>query len=293
MLAVTVDRPVGEVLREVAAAPPGSPMSSTRSPATGSGEDDVSRETTPVLFAPPAPDVAADVFGPNLERAVAYADLLADAGVVRGLIGPREVPRLWERHVLNAAALAWAFPPADDARPERPLTVADIGSGAGLPGIPLALARPDLQITLVEPLLRRSTFLSEAITALDLGDQVEVVRARADALHSQRTFDVVTARAVAPLPRLLEWTLPLLEVGGQLVALKGESAERELAEAATEMRVRGVADAAVVLVGIPGAQATVIRVVAGRASAPVGRSGKGSPSSTSTPGAGRRRRAAR
>jgi 16S rRNA (guanine527-N7)-methyltransferase len=268
-------------------------MSSTRPAPTGSGEDDVSRETTPVLFAPPAPAIAADVFGAALDQAVAYADLLADAGVVRGLIGPREVPRLWDRHILNAAALAWAFPPDDEARPERSLRVADVGSGAGLPGIPLALARPDLSITLVEPLLRRSTFLSEAIVALGLDAQVEVVRARADALHGQRTFDVVTARAVAPLPRLLEWTMPLLDVGGQLLALKGESAERELAEAATELRVRGVAHAEVVPVGIPGARATVIRVVAGRASANVGRSGQGSKSSTATPAARRRRRGAR
>jgi 16S rRNA (guanine527-N7)-methyltransferase len=267
---------------------------STRSPAPPSGDDDVSRETTPVSFAPPAPEEAAAIFGPAVDQAVAYADLLADAGVIRGLIGPREVPRLWERHVLNAAALSLAVPPPD-ASAARPLTVADVGSGAGLPGIPLALARPDLQITLIEPLLRRSTFLAEVVEALDLGARVVVVRARADALHGEQTFDVVTARAVAPLPRLLEWTLPLLDAGGQLLALKGESAERELAEAATDLKVRGVVEAEVLRVGAPPAEATVIRVVAGRTRPEVGRSGKGPgrASSKVTPGARRRTRRAR
>ncbi|MEO5851801.1 MAG: 16S rRNA (guanine(527)-N(7))-methyltransferase RsmG, partial [Nocardioides sp.] len=126
----------------------------------------------------------------RLPLAEAYARWLAEAGAVRGLIGPREVPRLWERHLLNCGVLAEAVPPQS--------TVVDLGSGAGLPGIVLAIARPDLRITLVEPLLRRATFLEEVVEDLGL-DDVEVVRGRADDLHGRRTFDVVTSRAVAPL----------------------------------------------------------------------------------------------
>jgi 16S rRNA (guanine527-N7)-methyltransferase len=267
-------------------------MSSRSIPEPGAEKDDVSRETTSVLFAPPAPESAAQVFGPALEQAQAYADLLADAGVVRGLIGPREVPRLWDRHVLNSAALATAIP-----RRQAGLTVADVGSGAGLPGIPLALARPDLRITLIEPLLRRATFLSEAVEALGLGDRVDVVRARADDLHGARTFDVVTARAVAPLPRLLAWMLPLLPVGGELLALKGDSAQRELDEAGPELLAFGVGQAEVLQVGEPDHPATVIRVVAGRSRASVGRSTQGpgpsAQASSSTRAKRRRRREAR
>jgi len=173
---------------------------------------------------PPAtPEVARRVF--PLERlplAERYAGWLADAGVVRGLIGPREVPRLWDRHILNSAVLA-------DALPESG-TVADIGSGAGLPGLVVALARPRLQVTLVEPLLRRTTFLSEVVGDLGL-DNVEVVRGRADALHGARVFVVVTSRAVAPLGRLLEWSMPLVAPEGALVAMKGSAAAAEVAEA--------------------------------------------------------------
>jgi 16S rRNA (guanine527-N7)-methyltransferase len=134
-------------------------------------DDAVSRET------PSAPDVAAGVFSHALPLAERYADLLATDGVVRGLIGPREVPRLWERHLVNCALLAEAIPHGAD--------VCDIGSGAGLPGLVLAIARPDLSVTLVEPLLRRSTFLREAVSTLGL-QNVEVVRARAEELHGKR-----------------------------------------------------------------------------------------------------------
>ncbi len=151
--------------------------------------DDVSRET------PPVPESARGVFTvQRLPLAERYAELLATDGVVRGLIGPREAPRLWERHLLNCAALAEVLP--DGA------TVCDLGSGAGLPGLVVAIARPDLSVTLVEPLLRRTTFLEEVAAELGL-ESVEVVRGRAEELHGQRTFDVVTSRAVAPLERLL------------------------------------------------------------------------------------------
>ncbi len=143
----------------------------------------------------PAPDVVRALFpSDRLDLVERYGALLATDGVVRGLIGPREVPRIWDRHVVNCALLATALP--------RDASVADIGSGAGLPGLVVALARPDLQVTLIEPLLRRTTFLDEVVGALAL-DNVVVRRDRADALHGQETFDVVTARAVAPLDRLL------------------------------------------------------------------------------------------
>lgn len=149
----------------------------------------------------------------------AYAELLATDGVVRGLIGPREAPRLWDRHLLNSAVLGEVVP--------RDASVCDIGSGAGLPGLVLAIARPDLELTLVEPLLRRTTFLEEVVESLALTN-VEVVRARADALHGRRTFDVVTSRAVAPLDRLLQWSMPLVAPSGALVAMKGSSVTEEI-----------------------------------------------------------------
>lgn len=193
-------------------------------------DSDVSRETV----TPPAPPEARGVFA--VERfalAERYAAWLADAGVVRGLIGPREVPRLWERHLMNCAALSAVIPEG--------ATVADVGSGAGLPGLVLAIARPDLRVTLIEPLLRRTTFLEEV--AGDLGlDNVDVVRGRADLLHGKRTFDVVTSRAVAPLARLVEWSMPLVDPIGSLVAMKGSSAAEEIASASAVLDRLGCAE---------------------------------------------------
>jgi 16S rRNA (guanine527-N7)-methyltransferase len=162
----------------------------------------------------------------RLALAQRYAAWLADDGVVRGLIGPREAPRLWERHLLNCAVLGEAVPA--DAR------VADLGSGAGLPGLVLAIARPDVHVTLVEPLLRRTTFLEEVCADLAPHglDNVRVVRGRAEALHGEQTFDVVTARALAPLERLLGWGMPLVAPHGALVAMKGSSAGEEIEAAA-------------------------------------------------------------
>lgn len=147
-----------------------------------------------------------------------FGELLTEEGVRRGLIGPREVPRLWERHLLNSAALAPLLPASG--------VVVDVGSGAGLPGLVLAAVRPDLTTVLVEPMLRRVAWLEEAVQELDL--DVEVVRARADELHGRLWADAVTARAVAPLDRLAGWTLPLLRRGGALLAMKGSLAEEEL-----------------------------------------------------------------
>nr|WP_297415252.1 16S rRNA (guanine(527)-N(7))-methyltransferase RsmG [uncultured Nocardioides sp.] len=169
------------------------------------------------------------------------AERLASQGVIRGLIGPRETPRLWERHLLNCAVLGELLP--------RDSTVCDIGSGAGLPGVVLAIARPDLTVTLVEPLLRRTTFLEEAVEALGL-DQVEVVRARAEELHGRRRFDVVTSRAVAPLPKLARWSLPLTRPGGTVVAMKGASAQAEVDDARRELRKLGAGPVSVHTVGV-------------------------------------------
>jgi len=152
--------------------------------------------------------------------------MLASRGIDRGLIGPREADRLWDRHVLNSVALADLIP--RDAR------VVDVGSGAGLPGIPLAILRPDLDVTLLEPLLRRSRFLDEAVAELHLSPRVDVIRGRAEEYRGR--FDVVTARAVAPLARLIPWCAPLREAAGTILALKGTSAAEEVRAAATELR---------------------------------------------------------
>lgn len=209
---------------------------------------DVSRETPP----PPAPDSARGVFGPDrMQLALRYAGWLAGEGVVRGLIGPREVPRLWERHLLNCAVLT-------DLVPES-ATTCDVGSGAGLPGVVWAVARPDLSVTLAEPLLRRARFL--AVVVADLGlDNCEVVRTRAEELHGRRAFDVVTARAVAPLSRLLEWTMPLVAADGMLLAMKGDRAGQEVAAAGPVWRRLGCAPPEVVAVGRGTASSTVVRV---------------------------------
>ncbi|HWJ83699.1 MAG TPA: 16S rRNA (guanine(527)-N(7))-methyltransferase RsmG [Nocardioides sp.] len=169
-----------------------------------------------------------------------YVARLATDGIVRGLVGPREAARLWDRHVLNSALLAAAVP--------REATVADIGSGAGLPGLVVAIARPDVRVTLVEPLLRRTTFLDEVVADLGLTN-VTVRRDRADALHGETTFDVVTARAVAPLERLLGWCMPLVAPDGALLAMKGESAAEEIEAAGPVLARLGCAHPSVEVYG--------------------------------------------
>jgi 16S rRNA (guanine527-N7)-methyltransferase len=179
------------------------------------------------------------VFLDALPLAEEFADLLAREATVRGLIGPREVPRLWERHLVNCALVTDLVP--DGA------TVCDIGSGAGLPGLAMAIRRSDLRITLVEPLLRRTTFLEEAVASLGLTN-VTVERARAESLHGTRAFDVVTSRAVAPMARLSQWSLPLVRSGGAFLAMKGSSVQAELDSAAKAIRAgRGVLDGVVEL----------------------------------------------
>jgi 16S rRNA (guanine527-N7)-methyltransferase len=178
-----------------------------------------------------------------------YVDLLTFAGVERGLIGPREVPRIWDRHILNCAVVVPRVPVG--------AAVADVGSGAGLPGLVWAIARPDLHVTLIEPLLRRTTFLEEAVDALGL-DQVTVLRARAEDVRE--TFDVVTARAVAPLEKLAGWCLPLVRPGGVLLALKGRTAEEEVASSRVSLHKMGATDIVVSSHGDLQVPTTVVEV---------------------------------
>ncbi len=202
------------------------------------------------------------MFSDALPRVEQFADLLATDGVVRGLIGPREVPRLWERHLVNCALLGLGIPAAG---PER-VRVADVGSGAGLPGLVLALCRPDLEVTLIEPLLRRTTFLGEAVEHLGLTN-VEVLRDRAEALHGRHVFDVVTSRAVAPLDRLARWCLPLVAPGGRMLAMKGSAATAEVAEHTAAIHRLGGRGVVVEQYGadlagrVEGAPITVVEVV--------------------------------
>ncbi|MGK5679913.1 16S rRNA (guanine(527)-N(7))-methyltransferase RsmG [Actinoplanes sp. URMC 104] len=208
---------------------------------------------------PPAEiaDAAAEIFGDRLGLAVEYARLLVTDGVVRGLIGPREAPRIWERHLVNCAVVSQIIPIG--------ASVVDVGSGAGLPGIVLAVARPDLHITLVEPLARRTAFLSEAVTTLGLSQSVTVVRGRAEDVVDgpPAGADVVTARAVAPLDRLAGWCLPLARVGGRLLALKGATAAEEAAEHRDAVAALGGSDPALRLCGegLIDPPTTVIEVV--------------------------------
>lgn len=191
-----------------------------------------------------------EVFGSRLPLAQAYHDSLATDGSIRGFIGPREVPRLWERHLLNCAVIGDVMP--EGAR------VIDVGSGAGLPGIPLAIARPDLDITLIEPLLKRSNYLSEVKELLGL-DNVTVIRGRAEegpVKKAVKGADIVTSRAVAPLGKLAKWSLPLVKVGGEMIALKGESVHEELERDAAELKRAGAGKAEVITIK----GTTIIRV---------------------------------
>ena len=189
------------------------------------------------------------MFADRLPVAEQYVDLLISAGVERGLIGPREVPRIWERHILNCAVVVNRVP--------QGATVADVGSGAGLPGLVWAIARPDLHVTLIEPLLRRTVFLEEAVDALEL-DRVTVLRARAEDVDDQ--FDVVTARAVAPLEKLARWCLPLVRPGGVLLALKGRTAEEEVASSRVSLHKMGATDIVVSSHGDLQVPTTVVEV---------------------------------
>ena len=196
---------------------------------------DATEETAPDT---PPPGAAA-VLGPALAGTQAFARMLATRGVERGLIGPHEVPRLWDRHLLNCAVVA-------DLIDSRYRTLADIGSGAGLPGVVLALMRPELSITLLEPMERRCRFLSECVAELGLAN-VSVLRGRAE--ETALGVDVATARAVAPLDRLAEMAVHVVRPGGMVLAIKGRTAADELRKARPVLRRIGARGAEVVYAG--------------------------------------------
>ena len=216
---------------------------------------------------PPAPDgavaeAAAALFGPRVAIAHRYAEMLAGAGVERGLLGPREVERLWDRHLLNSAAVSELLDPGD--------RVVDVGSGAGLPGIPLAIARPDLRIVLLEPMLRRTDFLSEVVAELELPSaQVRVVRGRAEEPAIREEIgesDAAVSRAVAALDKLTKWCMPLLRTGGRMVAIKGEHAPDEVQQHRRVMEAAGAVDVRVVTCGANYLRPPVTVVLARRGS---------------------------
>jgi len=193
---------------------------------------------------PPTPPEAVAVFGAHLGLAEHFVRVLADTGISHGLIGPREAPRLWDRHVLNCAIAHLAIPEHSGSQ-----DVIDVGSGAGLPGLALAIARPDLHLHLVEPLARRTGWLSGTVAELGLTN-VTVHTSRAEALWDRLHAPWVTARAVSNIVQLAEWTLPLLEPRGTLLALKGSRARDELAQARTALTRLGVVDASVRELGV-------------------------------------------
>ena len=187
----------------------------------------------------PVPHSASIVFGSALPVAMRFAGILATRGVEQGLIGPREVPRLWDRHLLNCAVVA-------ELIDGRCGTLVDIGSGAGLPGLALAMVLPDAAVTLLEPMERRCRFLEECVTDLGFANAT-VLRARAE--DAAVKADVATARAVAPLPRLAELAVGVVRPGGMVLAMKGRTAARELADARPVLRRIGARGAEVVRAG--------------------------------------------
>lgn len=195
------------------------------------------------------PAVAGEIFGDRLDVARAFTVALAQQGEQRGLIGPMELPRLWTRHILNSAIAAPLFHGK----------VADIGSGAGLPGLVLAIARPDVQWTLVEPMERRVTWLTEQVSALGL-ENVEILRARAEDVRRPQAFDVVTARAVSALRSLLPLTAPLVRDGGELTLLKGMNAANEIDAAQKQIKKYKLSDVRVEILG-EGVLPEITRVV--------------------------------
>jgi 16S rRNA (guanine527-N7)-methyltransferase len=218
---------------------------------TEEGRPDAER---PSAGPPPPPEAAADVFGDALGVAREFAELLATEGVTRGLIGPRETERLWDRHLLNCGVVAELLPDTGQ--------LVDIGTGAGLPGIVLAILRPQLDVVLLESMLRRVAFLQECVESLGI-ENASVVRGRAEEYSGKVRADVVTARAVARLDRLAGWAAGLLRPGGEILAIKGESAEEELAAAWPLLSRLGAHSTEILNVGhdkvIPAT--TVVRIV--------------------------------
>lgn len=202
-------------------------------------------------------DAARTIFGERLNLAERFVEHLATTGIERGLLGPREVPRLWSRHVLNCAVTAELFPAG--------ASVADVGSGAGLPGVALAIARPDLTVTLIEPLERRVMWLKEVVEDLEL-ENVVVFRGRAEEAVGKVTANVVTARAVSALGGLAAMTIPILAGSGQVLAIKGQSAAEEVTKAAKLIRKLGGRKTVVLQVGdgLLEQPTTVVRITVGQ-----------------------------
>ena len=184
------------------------------------------------------PAVAARIFGAGIDQARAYAAALARDGETYGLLGPREYPKLWTRHILNSAVVAELVSPGQ--------TVGDVGSGAGLPGIPMAIAQPEAEFVLIEPMERRSDWLKQQVEELGLKN-VRVLRARAEEVGE--VFDVVTARAVKALPQLLQMCVPMTKNGGEIIALKGEKAQLEIDDSKRLMKKLGIESFEIVFTG--------------------------------------------
>lgn len=199
------------------------------------------------------PDAAAAIFGDGIDRARAFTRNLAKEGELRGLIGPLELPRLWTRHILNSAVMAPLVPAG---------RIGDVGSGAGLPGIVGAIARPDVEWVLIEPMERRTQWLQEQVDELAL-DNVEVFRGRSQDWMHGAVLDAATARAVSALRTLLPITAPLVRDGGELILLKGAAADAEIEKAVKQARSHRVVDLRVEVVG-EGILETPTRVVRGR-----------------------------
>ncbi|WP_265522461.1 16S rRNA (guanine(527)-N(7))-methyltransferase RsmG [Oerskovia flava] len=196
----------------------------------------------------------AEYFGPRLDAVSRFAEMLHDQGELRGLIGPREVPRIWERHILNSAAVTQFLPTTG--------TIADIGSGAGLPGIVIAIMRPEAQVILIEPMERRCAWLEEVVAELGLTN-VEIKRGRAEEFHDAFECDAVTSRAVAGLDKLVRMSMPLVKSGGQMVVLKGKNVAQEIDPARKVLRkLRGREPEILEASTVPGVEiTTVVRIV--------------------------------
>jgi 16S rRNA (guanine527-N7)-methyltransferase len=198
-------------------------------------------------------DEVRELFGLSWAPIQHFAEMLVEEGELRGLIGPRELPRLWTRHIVNSAAVAPFI--AEDA------TVADVGSGAGFPGVVLAIMRPDLDVHLIEPMERRVAWLTDVVEEVDL-DNVTIIQARAEELHGKASYGVVTARAVAALDKLARWTLPLVSPNGRLVALKGQRAAEEVEKAKYVLRKLGARDTRIEEVNpLSGGESTTVVVI--------------------------------
>lgn len=214
---------------------------------------------------PATPDAALSVFGARVGLAEQFVALLADTGIRYGLIGPREAPRLWDRHVLNCAVVAELVPHAQPGQSgQSGQRLVDVGSGAGLPGVAIAIARPDLEVHLVEPLARRTAWLDSVVAELGL-DNVVVHTARAEALWDSITAPFVTARAVAPILQLVQWTLPLLRPHGSVLALKGSRAHAEVEEFGEALEALGVVELGIEVAGagVLAEPTTVLRATIG------------------------------